>query len=80
MPWPTQGLTSLGDITDTKTSFLVVWWAVLLLSNLGTWMKAIKRQGDPIVERRFGWWTIVALLVTVFVFLIPHSQFLQTSH
>lgn len=79
-PWPTMGLTNTGDITDTKSTYLVVWWIILLISYSRTFRAASKGNGDSRKEARFAWWTIVALLVTVFVFLIPHSQFLQSSH
>ena len=78
-PWPSRGLTNLGDITDTKSMLLVVWWAVLLLTNLGHYRSALGGQGNGGPRRAFAWWTIIALLITVFVFLIPHSQFLQSS-
>ncbi len=78
-PWPTQGLTSLGDITDTKSSWLVVWWTVLLIRYFRTYRGALGAEIEPAKTRAFAIWTIVALLVTVFVFLIPHSQFLQSS-
>lgn len=78
-PWPMQGLTSLGDITDTKSCLLVVWWTVLLIRYFRTCRGALKAESEPVKLRRFALWTIVALLITVFVFLIPHSQFLQSS-
>jgi len=77
MPWPTQGLFSLGDITDTKSTLLVIWWGVLLLCYLGTYRSASSDRVEPARLRRFSVWTIVAIFVTVLVFLIPHSQFMR---
>jgi hypothetical protein len=77
MPWPTQGLTNLGDITDTKSTWLVIAWAVLLLSYLKTYRAPLKQAIDTAIMKRFAIWTLVSLLLTVFVFLIPHSQFMQ---
>jgi hypothetical protein len=79
-PWPVKGLFNLGDITDTKSTLLAVWWAILLISYYKQFRLAVLGRGDGKLQRKFGWWTILALFITVFVFLIPHSQFLQTSH
>lgn len=75
-PWPVKGLNSLGDITDTKSVLLVVWWGVLLLANLKHVRSSTRGELDRSTCLRFAWWTLVAILVTTFVFLIPHSQFL----
>jgi hypothetical protein len=77
MPWPTQGLTNLGDITDTKTVLLVVAYAALLLSFFKSYKVTLVRAIDASIMRKFAIWTLVSLLITVFVFLIPHSQFMQ---
>ena len=79
MPWPTQGLTSLGDVTDTKSLLLSVWWAVLLLGNLRSYLSAVGGKLETSRGRRFAWWIIVSLIVTILVFLIPHSQFMQSG-
>jgi hypothetical protein len=79
-PWPVRGLFDLGDVTDTKSTLLVIWWIVLLISYFRVFRAASRGKGDSRMETRFACWTVVAILVTVFVFLIPHSQFLQTSH
>ncbi len=75
-PWPVRGLTSLGDITDTKSVLLVVWWGVLLLTSLASYRSAVRGDMEESRGWKFAIWTFVAILVTVFVFLIPHSQFL----
>ena len=75
-PWPVKGLNSLGDITDTKSVLLVIWWGVLLLSNLKHVRSSTHGELGKSICLRFAWWTLVAILVTIFVFMIPHSQFL----
>jgi hypothetical protein len=76
-PWPVKGLNNLGDITDTKSLLLVVWWGILLLTNLKSVRLSIRGELSGSTGLRFAWWTLLALLVTAFVFLIPHSQFLS---
>lgn len=80
MPWPTQGWTSPGDITDTKSTWLVIWWGVILLTNFRVIKSALNEKLDARVVRRFAIWVLISLIATVLVFLIPHSQFMQTSH
>ncbi len=79
MPWPTQGLTSLGDVTDTKSSAMIVAWAILLLANFGVYKRAFLKNAEPRKWVQFGVWVIIVSLFTVFIFLIPHSQFMQQS-
>jgi len=79
MPWPTQGFTDPGDITDTKSTWLSICWGVLLLGYFRAYRTSLTR---PIESRRaisFALWTIVAILITIFVFLIPHSQFMKSN-
>jgi hypothetical protein len=75
-PWPTKGLFSPGDITDTKSTFLAVFWLILLWINFQNFRNARKAEIDAKSMRWFTIWTIIAILITVFVFLIPHSQFM----
>jgi len=79
MPWPTQGLTSLGDITDTKSTWMVIAWAIMLLSHLGIYKRSLLLDAEPRKWVRFGVWILVVSLITVFIFLIPHSQFMVES-
>lgn len=78
-PWPVKGLTNPGDITDTKSTLLVIWWLILLITNRHALPSAKLNDTRFEKQRRFGWLTILALLVTIFVFLIPHSQFMQSG-
>lgn len=77
LPWPVQGIANLGDITDTKSTLLIVVWAALLIAYLKVYKATLKQAVDASIMKRFSIWTLVTLLVTVFVFLIPHSQFMQ---
>jgi hypothetical protein len=79
MPWPTQGLTNPGDITDTKSSALVVFWAILLLSYFRAYRASLSGTLDFSRARNFAIWTFIAILATVVVFMIPHSQFMQSN-
>ncbi len=79
MPWPTQGIASLGDVTDTKSTQLVLWWGLLLLAYFSTYRAALATEIDAAKLRRFVYWVFAAILLTVFVFLIPHSQFMQSG-
>ena len=79
MPWPTQGIASMGDVTDTKSTLLVIAWVIHLLSHYKTYRQALTGHVEKGQLIRFGIWTIVALLFTIFVFLIPHSQFMQSN-
>jgi len=79
MPWPTQGFDNPGDITDTKSTWLAIFWGVLLLSYFRAYKASLSGIFDTARARSFAIWTIVAIIVTVFVFLIPHSQFMQSN-
>ena len=75
-PWPTRGLTDLGDITDTKSLFLSVWWIVLILSNMFYYFEARVGNLATAPMKKFAIGTFIALIITILVFMIPHSQFL----
>ena len=77
MPWPTQGIGDLGDVTDTKSTWLTIAWAILLIAHLKYYKETLKNAVEAAVMKRFAIWTLLSLLLTVFVFLIPHSQFMQ---
>jgi hypothetical protein len=79
MPWPTQGLLSYGDITDTKSTQLIFWWAVLLFAFWRDYKTAFQANASVSRMKAFSIWTIAALILTVIVFLIPHSQFMQSN-
>jgi len=78
-PWPTQGLTSLGDVTDTKSTWLVIAWGILLGCYYRVFKNALSQQMEYGRFKSFAYWIIVALIFTIFVFLIPHSQFMQAG-
>ncbi|HDS30593.1 MAG TPA: hypothetical protein ENN67_06055 [Firmicutes bacterium] len=75
-PWPVRGFNNLGDITDTKSVLLVVWWGILLLTTYKN--VRLSRTGEltKSAGMKFAWWTLLAIIITVLVFLIPHSQFI----
>lgn len=75
-PWPLKGLTDLGDITDTKSVLLVIWWGVVLMMNWKYIRSKNRIELDPAAGKKFAWAIFIAILVTIFVFNIPHSQFL----
>jgi hypothetical protein len=79
MPWPTQGLGNLGDVTDTKSVALTIVWAILLIGYMKPFKQAIAEKLEAKVMKKFAIWTLITLLFTVFVFLIPHSQFMQDT-
>lgn len=79
MPWPTQGLADLGDVTDTKSTALIIVWAILLFVYHKPFRLSLAEKLETAVMKKFAVWTLVTLLFTAFVFLIPHSQFMQES-
>ncbi len=63
------------DITDTKSFYLILFWLVPLFLKRSVLSGG--GEGKGIGDRAFAWWCLAALAVSLVVFAIPHSLFIQ---
>lgn len=64
------------DITDNKSLFTVLYWAVLLFLRSGDKFH-IGILKNRISEKSFCIWLIAGIILTTVVYLVPHSYFIQ---
>lgn len=69
-PWPFGG-----DITDTKSVALALFWLVPLFLKFG--VLSGRESHHRISDRAFATWVFVGLIVSIGIYLIPHSLFIQ---
>lgn len=62
------------DITDNKSLFLSIFWAILLFLAGNDKFIPIKKR---ISEKKFCIWIIIGIIITTLIYLIPHSYFFQ---
>ncbi len=68
------------DITDNKSLLTVLFWLGLLVAKPNYFFRRNPlnlRKRDPLSENAFAWLTIVGLVLTIGVYMIPHSIFFQ---
>lgn len=60
------------DITDNKTQVMFLFWIVVVLLS---WRSFFGRRAgrDPVPDRFYAWAVIVSALVSLLIFLVPHS-------
>lgn len=61
-----------GDITDNKTLFVFLYWLVVLILVNGSLIHKDSSK-DILKPKIFAWVTIIGVLFTIGVYLIPHS-------
>ena len=57
--WPFKGFLKFGDMTDNKTAVMFLSWVI------AAWRMSVRKEQK--------WWAIVAMVITLVTFLIPHS-------
>ncbi len=68
------------DITDNKSLLAVLFWLGLLVAKPNSFFRRNPlsiRKRDPLSESAFAWLTIVGLVLTIGIYMIPHSIFFQ---
>ncbi|MDP2960877.1 MAG: hypothetical protein Q8N71_05575, partial [candidate division Zixibacteria bacterium] len=60
------------DITDSKTSILIFYWAIVLLFMKGSTFKKDKNF-NLLPEKALAWFAILGFILTLAIYLIPHS-------
>lgn len=60
------------DITDSKTSILIFYWAILLILMKGSAFKKDKAF-NLLSEKAIAWFAILGFILTLAIYLIPHS-------
>lgn len=69
-PW--TGLPIGGDVTDTKTLIVFIYWLAAVLLLKGTIFQGGKGK-DWVSPKTFAWLTILGTVLTALIYLIPHS-------
>lgn len=69
-PW--TGLPIGGDVTDTKTLIVFIYWMVAVLLLKGTIFQG-GRGKDWVNHKTFAGLTILGTILTALIYLIPHS-------
>lgn len=69
-PW--TGLPIGGDVTDTKTLIVFIYWLLAVLLLKGTIFQG-GRGKDWVSHKTFAWLTILGTVLTALIYLIPHS-------
>ncbi len=68
------------DITDNKSLLAVLFWLGLLVAKPNSFFRRNLlsiRKCDPLSENAFARLTIVGLVLTIGIYMIPHSIFFQ---
>ncbi|HEY4682004.1 MAG TPA: hypothetical protein VIH17_01995 [Candidatus Acidoferrales bacterium] len=68
------------DITDNKSLLTVLFWLGLLVSRPHSFFRRDPMgigKRDSLSEGAFAWLTIVGLVLTIGIYMIPHSIFFQ---
>ncbi len=60
------------DRTDSKTSILIFYWAIMLLLMKGSAFKKDKNF-NLLPEKTLAWFAILGFILTLAIYLIPHS-------
>ena len=60
------------DVTDSKTSILILYWVILLFLMKGSAFKKDKTL-NLLKDKTLAFWGILGFLLTIMIYLIPHS-------
>ncbi len=60
------------DITDSKTSILIFYWVILLTLMKGSAFKKDKNF-NLLPEKALAWFALLGFILTLAIYLIPHS-------
>lgn len=60
------------DVTDNKTQVMFLFWLVVMLLS---WRSFFGKRdgGDPVPDRVYAWAVVVSAVVSLVLFLVPHS-------